>query len=221
MGVYAARPARMITQLLSDLFVVVWAVAWGVVAVLVRQAVAVLATPARETARTATRLAANFNDAAVESAKVPGVGDQLRRPFDAAAATLASVISAADHQVESIERLALLIGWLVFAIPVAVVVAFWLPRRIRFYRQARAAQHFIDSSADLDLFALRAMASQPMHVLAAVSDDPVAAWRTGDRAVINQLAELELERSGLRMPARLAEEPRVPIEDPRAAPAEQ
>ena len=106
------------------------------------------------------------------------------------------MIAAADHQVESIERLALIIGWLVFAIPVAVVVAFWLPRRIRFYRQARAAQHFIDSSADLDLFALRAMASQPMHVLAAVSDDPVAAWRTGDRAVINELAELELERSG-------------------------
>ena len=220
MGVYAARPARMITQLLSDLFVVVWAVAWGVVAVLARQAVAVLATPARETARTASRLATNFTDAAAESARVPGVGDQLRRPFDAAAATLGSVITAADQQVESIERLALLIGWLVFAIPVAVVIAFWLPRRVRFYRQARAAQHFIDSSADLDLFALRAMASQPMHVLAAVSDDPVAAWRTGDRAVINQLAELELERSGLRMPARLAEEPRVPIDDPRTARSE-
>ena len=215
MGVYAARPARMITQLLSDLLVVVWAIAWGVVAVFVRQAVAVLATPARETARTATRLATNFNDAAVEAAKVPGVGEQLRRPFDAAAATLATVITAADHQVESIERLALIIGWLVFAIPVAVVMAFWLPRRIRFYRQARAAQHFIDASADLDLFALRALASQPMHVLAAVSDDPVAAWRTGDRAVINELAELELKRSGLRLPAHLAEESRVPIADPR------
>jgi len=218
MGVYAARPARMIRQLLSDLFVVGWAVGWGVVAVLVRQAVAVLATPAREAARTATRLAADFTDAATESAKVPGVGDQLRRPFDSAAATLGTVIAAANQQVETIDRLALLIGWLVFAIPVAVVIAFWLPRRVRFYRQARAAQHFIDSSADLDLFALRAMATQPMHVLAAVSDDPVAAWRTGDRAVINELAELELEHSGLRMPARLAEEPRVPIADPHAPP---
>ena len=217
MGVYAARPARMMTQLLSDLFVVVWALTWGVVAIFVRQAVAVLATPARETGRTATRLAANFNDAATEAAKVPGVGDQLRRPFDAAAGTLGTVITAADHQVDSIERLALLMGWLVFAIPVAVVIAIWLPRRVRFYRQARAAQHFIDSSADLDLFALRAMASQPMHVLAGVSDDPVAAWRTGDRAVINELAQLELARSGLQMPARLGAEPRVPINDSRSA----
>ena len=85
----------------------------------------------------------------------------------------------------SIERLALIAGWLVFLIPVAVVVAFWLPRRIRFYRQARASQEFLDSSADLDLFALRAMASQPLYVLAGVSDDPVRAWRDGDRQVID------------------------------------
>ena len=41
---------------------------------------------------------------------------------------------------------------------------------------------------DLDLFALRAMANQPMHVLAAISDDPVRAWRSGDRRVIDALA---------------------------------
>ena len=67
---------------------------------------------------------------------------------------------------ESLERLALVVGWLVFLIPVALVVALWLPRRIRFYRQAKASQRFLDSSADLDLFALRAMASQPLYVLA-------------------------------------------------------
>jgi hypothetical protein len=62
---------------------------------------------------------------------------------------------------------------------------------------------FLDSSADLDLFALRAMASQPMHVLAAISPDPVAAWRSGDRAVITRLAEVELHRSGLNLPPAL------------------
>jgi hypothetical protein len=96
-----------------------------------------------------------------------------------------------------------LVGWLVFLIPVSVVVAFWLPRRIRFWRQARAARAFIDSGADLDLFALRAMVTQPMHVLAAISDDPVGAWRGGDHTVITKLAEIELGRSGLRLPAHL------------------
>jgi hypothetical protein len=37
-------------------------------------------------------------------------------------------------------------------------------------------------------------------VLAKISDDPVRAWRTGDVAVINQLAEIELRRTGLRLP---------------------
>ena len=100
-------------------------------------------------------------------------------------------------------RLALLVGWLVFLIPVTIVVAFWLPRRIRFYRQARASQVFLDALADLDLFALRAMAAQPHYVLAEISDDPVKAWRSGDRAVINQLAELELRRNGLQLPDTL------------------
>ena len=59
---------------------------------------------------------------------------------------------------------------------------------------------FLDSTADLDLFALRAMASQPLYVLAAVSDDPVGAWRDGDRRVIDELAAIELRRNGLRFP---------------------
>lgn len=205
MGIYAARPGRMVGQVLGDLFVGVWAVVWALVGVFVQQTIAVLAGPARETARTAGRLAGNFTDAADQANKVPGVGDELRRPFDSASGTLQTLITAANHQVDSIERLAVIMGWLVFLIPVAVVVALWLPRRIRFYRLARAAQIFIDGQPDLDLFALRAMALQPMHVLASVSDDPVTAWRTGDRGVINRLAELELRRSGLRMPTNLPE----------------
>jgi hypothetical protein len=40
-------------------------------------------------------------------------------------------------------------------------------------------------------------------VLAEISDDPVKAWQSGDRAVINQLAELELKRNGLQLPDTL------------------
>jgi hypothetical protein len=44
------------------------------------------------------------------------------------------------------------------------------------------------------------MASQPLYVLAGVSDDPVRAWRQGDRRVIDALAAIELQRNGLRFP---------------------
>jgi hypothetical protein len=203
MGIYAQRPAKLASQLIADVFVILWGVLWWLVGALAHQTISIVAIPAREVARTSSRLAADFRDAATEAAKVPGVGQQLRRPFDAAASTLTGLITSADHQVSNIEHLASLVGWLVFLIPVSVVVAFWLPRRIRFWRQARAARIFIDSNADLELFALRAMVTQPMHVLAAISDDPVGAWRGGDQTVITKLAEIELGRSGLRLPARL------------------
>jgi hypothetical protein len=203
MGIYAKRPAKMIGQLAGDGFVVIWTIGWAIVAFFVHRVIEVLATPARETAKTAIRLAENFREAAAEAAKVPVAGEQLRRPLDSASVTLGTLIDSANDQVASIERLALIVGWLVFLIPVSIVIAFWLPRRIRFYRQAHASQVFLDSLADLDLFALRAMAAQPLYVLAEISDDPVQAWRSGDREVINKLAEIELKRNGLELPPTL------------------
>jgi hypothetical protein len=200
MGIYSARPGRLAGQIFGDLFVLGWTVVWAGIGIFVNQVIAVLAIPARETARTASKLMDNMRDAAEQAARVPGVGEDLRRPFDAASVSLTNLITSANDQVASIERLALIGGWVIFAIPVAMVVALWLPRRIRFYRQARASQAFLDSTADLDLFALRAMASQPLYVLAAVSDDPVKAWRDGDRRVIDELAAIELRRNGLRLP---------------------
>ena len=203
MGIYAKRPAKMIGQLFGDGFVLLWTAGWAIVGIFVHQVIEVLAVPARETARTAMRLAENFREAAGEAAKVPVAGEQLRRPLDAAAGTRGNIITAAHPQGDSIERRGRVVGWGVFRLPVTIVVAFWLPRRIRFFRQARASQVFLDTLADLDLFALRAMAAQPLYVLAEISDDPVTAWRSGDREVINKLAELELRRDGLRLPDTL------------------
>lgn len=203
MGIYAQRPGRLVGQLLGDLLVLAWTLVWAGAGILVDRMVSTLAGPAREAAQTAERLAGNLSDAAAQTSQIPGLGEQLRRPFDSAAGSLGDLVGAAERQAATIERVAALAGWLVFLVPVTLVLALWLPRRIRFHRRARAAQAFLDSSADLDLFALRAMASQPMHVLAAISPDPVAAWRSGDRVVINRLAEVELHSSGLNLPPSL------------------
>jgi hypothetical protein len=207
MGIYARRPWRFLGQVSADVFVLVWTVAWWIIGRTADRAILNVASPARDTAGAAGKLSTQFTQAAEQAARVPGVGGQLRQPFDAAAGSLTDVIAAANRQVRSIERLADLMGWLVFLIPVTILLALWLPRRIGFFVRARAARRFLDSSADLDLFALRALASQPMHVLARISPDPVAAWRTGDATVIHKLAEVELRRSGLRMPAVVASRP--------------
>lgn len=202
MGLYSPRPGRLAGQIFGDLFVLLWTIGCAVVAITVSQLVAVLAVPARETARTAARLMENMREAGEQAARVPAVGGDLRQPFDSASVSLGNVIASATQLEQSIERLALVGGWVTFLLPVAVVLALWLPRRVRFFRQARASQRFLDASADLDLFALRALASQPLYVLADISDDPVRAWREGDRTVIDALAEIELRRNGLRSPRR-------------------
>jgi hypothetical protein len=195
MGIYARRPWRFLGQLSADLFVLLWVGAWALLGRLAHRNIVEVAEPARDTATAAGKLSTQLAEAADQAGRVPGVGQQLRQPFDAAAGPLGDVITAAKGQVAGVERLADLMGWLVFLIPVTIVLALWLPRRIAFVAR--------------DLFALRAMVSQPMHVLAQISPDPVAAWRAGDATVIHKLAEVELHRSGLRMPTSASAE-RVP-----------
>ena len=79
-------------------------------------------------------------------------------------------------------------------------------------------RRFIDATADLDLFALRALARQPMHVLARVHDDPAGAWRASDPDVIAALADLELRECGLRPRAPLSAGSRPPLTAWRPAP---
>jgi hypothetical protein len=48
------------------------------------------------------------------------------------------------------------------------------------------------------LLALRALANRPLAKLAAVSMDPVGAWRREDVIAISGLANLELRSAGVR-----------------------
>jgi len=200
MAIYARQPRRRLAQVSADLFVLAWGVGWWLLSRLAARVVLGVAAPARQTASTAGRISAQFRDASGQVAQLPGVGTQLRRPFDSAAGSFSDLVATADQQVASIERLAHLLGWLVFLVPVALLLAFWLPRRLGYVVASRAGQRYVDSGADLDLFALRSLVMQPTHVLADISLDPARAWRQGDATVISKLADVELRRNGLRMP---------------------
>lgn len=208
MAIYARQPRRLLAQVSADLFVLVWVLCWWLLGRLTRSAVLGLAAPARETAASAGKISGSFRDAAEQAGQVPGVGRQLRQPFDAAATSFADLVGTANQQVLSIERLAHLLGWLVFLLPVALLLAIWLPQRLSFHLRSRAAQRYLDSGAGPDLMALRALASEPLHVLARIAPDPAAAWRAEDATVISKLAGLEVRRSGLRPPPEHPQGPR-------------
>jgi hypothetical protein len=143
-------------------------------------------------------MADQLRDAGGRLGEAPLVGDELALPLDKAASGADGIAAAGRDTVEAVERLALLLGLSVALIPILLVAVIHLPRRWRFVREATAGARFIDAQEDLDLFALRALANQPMRVLAKVSDDPAGAWRARDPEVVRRLAELELAEVGLR-----------------------
>jgi hypothetical protein len=197
---YARTPWRALRQVCADLLAVALVVGAVWFADLVRAATLRLAEPGRRLASTGSDLGANLRQAAERVGDLPLVGDQVRTPLDRAGQAAASLVRTGQEQQAVVGHLADLLAVLVVAVPVLVLMVTWLPVRLSFARRAGAAQRFLDSSADLDLFALRAMANQPMHLLARISDDPVGDWRRGDPAVVRDLAVLELRSVGLRPP---------------------
>ena len=200
MRIYAAAPARATRQIVADLLFVLWLVLWVWMAVTVHDTTMLLAGPGRQTEESATALSEKLRDAGGSLDDLPLVGDGISTPFDEAAEASDGIAAAGRAQVEAVEDLAFWLGLAVGAIPILVVAAFYLPLRWRFIRRASAGQRYVDAVEDLDLFALRALARQPMHVLAKISDDPAGAWRRRDPVITRTLAELELRASGLRPP---------------------
>ena len=203
MKLYADTPVRRTRQVAADLLLVAWLVLWAWSGSVVHDATLELAGPGRQLTESATGLSGSMQDAGGVLGGLPVVGDEARAPFDGAAGAAERLADAGRTQVASVERLADLLGWSVAAIPILLALLAYLPLRVRFVRRATAGARFVDSVDDLDLFALRALAHQPMHVLARVSDDPAGAWRDRDPQIVRALAELELRSSGLTIPARL------------------
>jgi hypothetical protein len=76
----------------------------------------------------------------------------------------------------------------------------WLPWRLRYAREAGAARRLLTGTPDLEILAARALATAPLPRLAALPDDTGAAWRAGDPRAVRELAGVELDRLGLRLP---------------------
>ncbi|GAB2494482.1 hypothetical protein GCM10027030_29800 [Luteococcus sediminum] len=200
MQLYSRPGWRMMRQVTSDLFVLAWAVGWWQVSHWLGALVDRLAVPAQRTGDAARQMSDEMGVARDRLDGMAVVGDQLAEPFGRLADGLGQITAQSQQQVELVHQLATGTTVVTFLVPVLTLVAWWLPRRLRFIRQATAARRFVDADADLELFALRAMANLPMHELARITDDPVGAWRAGDREVVHRLAALELRRTGLDMP---------------------
>jgi hypothetical protein len=201
MKLYADLPARRAAQVAGDALLVLWIVGSILFARLVHHAVMLLAEPGEEVNEASVGLAERFREAGSAVDGAPLVGDRLRAPFDGAGDAADRLAAAGLDQVAAVEEVALWLSVVLVVIPVGLALGLHLPRRVAFARNAGAGQRFVDSAEDLDLFALRALANQPLHRLAEISEDPAGAWRRRDPDVLYALARLELSEVGLAPPA--------------------
>ena len=200
MKLYADLSGRRLVQILADLGLLAWVVLWAWVGRRVHDVTMALAEPGRQLQGAGAGFRDTLNAAGDGVDNLPVLDDRVADPFRSAAGAGTDIERAGSDLVSAVERVALLLGWTTALVPILVVGLWWAWSRGRFVRRASAAQRFIDADDDLDLFALRAMANQPMAALAKVSSDPSGAWRRGDRDTIRALALLELRDSGLRPP---------------------
>ncbi|GMA39647.1 hypothetical protein GCM10025883_16920 [Mobilicoccus caccae] len=197
---YALTPARRSAQILGDLTVLLWCAAWIWAATIVHDLVLKLAEPAQRLQVAAGEFTSAMTDAGTSVSRIPLAGDELQGTFGRIAAVGVEADAAGVRFEQTVQHLGLALALVVALAPALGLGVPWLVMRTRFARRASAARRFLDSEADLDLFALRAMSRQPLPKLAAISADPVSAWRRGDTEVVHALAELELRSVGLRPP---------------------
>jgi hypothetical protein len=199
---YADSPARRTMQVAGDVTVALLIALCVVIAHKVHDAALKLAVPGREIASSAGDMASRLHDAGSSLSGIPLVGGSVSGPFDGASGAATGLAAAGQRQEHAATALANWLGVVLVLVPVVLLLVFYLPPRLRFIRRATAAQRLLDAGAGPDLFAMRALVHQPLHVLTRVDVDPADGWRRHDPAVVERLARLELADMGLHPPRR-------------------
>ncbi|KMO67905.1 MAG: hypothetical protein HZB45_03380 [Mycolicibacterium rufum] len=195
---YATTPGRLLSQLFSDLVVIAWTAVWVFVGMAVHSAVATIAEFGYQVESGANGVAGNLDSAGRSADNVPLIGDSLANPLSAAGDAAREIAGAGQTLGVTAGWLAWLLALAVAAPPILALMMPWLFLRVRFFRRQWTAITLASTAAGEELLALRALANRPLAKLAAVSPDPVGAWRSQDRTAIRGLAALELRATGIR-----------------------
>jgi hypothetical protein len=196
MKLYAETAGLRARQLLGDLGVLAWTAAWVAAGLTLYRLVEKLAVPGARVERAGNDFAGNVAEIQQKVGRIPVVGGQLQDPFGRLSGVGQTLADAGATQQEVVHQLALWLGVLVAAVPiVALLLLVWLPRRVAWAREAGAASRLRLDGADLELFALRAVANRSLRDLHRVTPDPAGALRAGE---FEALADLELRALGLR-----------------------
>jgi hypothetical protein len=198
---YSTRPLRLFGQLISDITLSLWTVIWVFVGLAVHDAISTIADAGRQVESGSKGIAGNLASAGHGVQHIPLVGDAVSTPLTAAS-DAAMDIAGAGHSLDTTASwLAALLAVAVASPPILAVAMPWLFLRLRFFRRKWTVTALAATPAGQQLLALRALANRSPAKLAAVSADPVGAWRREDPVTIYRLAVLELRAAGIMIRA--------------------
>ncbi|SRR5271166_745599 len=198
---YATTPGRLLAQLLSDITITLWTTVWVFVGVAVHDAIATIGEAGRQIETGSQGIAGNLASAGHGAQHIPVVGDAVSKPITAAA-DAALDIAGAGHSLDTTASwLAALLALAVASPPILALTMPWLFLRLRFFRRKLTVTALAATAAGQQLLALRALTNRSPRKLAAISPDPVGAWRTEDPVTIRRLAALELRSAGIALRA--------------------
>jgi hypothetical protein len=194
---YATTPGRLLTQLFSDIVIVIWTFIWVLVGLAIHSALSTIAETGRQFEGGADGVADSLKLAGHGADHIPLVGDAISEPLTAASKAALDIAGAGHNLDTTATWLAVVLALAVAAPPALAVVMPWLVLRIRFFRHKWTVSTLATTPAGEQLLALRALTNRPLRRLTAVSPDPVGAWRVADPGAIRELAALELRSAGI------------------------
>ena len=201
MKLYAETAGLRARQILGDLAVAAWTAAWVWAGVTLYRLVEKLAVPGARLEQAGGGFAGDVAEIQQRVGRIPVVGNELQGPFGRLAGVGQTLADAGATQQAAVHQLALWLGVVVAAVPIVALLLAWLPRRVAWAREAGAASRLRLDGADLELFAIRAVANRSLRELHRVTPDPAGALRAGE---FSALADLELRALGLRAEPRQA-----------------
>ena len=183
-------------QIAIDVGVLLWIALWVRVGIFMTRLVERLAEPGRTIEEAGQSFSSTMAEIGERISDLPVLGGALQSPFDAASDAGVSLQEAGQGQQDLVHRIAFWLGFLLALIPIVLVLIRYVPGRLSWIREASAAHRLRIDSADLQLFALRAITNRPLHELRRACKDPAAAFAQGD---YEPLARFELASLGLKV----------------------
>lgn len=199
---YSTRPLRLLAQLFSDVTVIAWTSMWVLIGLGVHTAIAAIGGAGRQLESGSHDLARNLTAAGSSAKHIPLVGEAVGKPIVSAAGAAVDIAGAGHSLSETAGWLGVLLAVAVASPPILAVAMPWLFLRIGFLRRKWTVTGLALTPEGEQLLALRALTNRPPARLAAISADPVGAWRSQDAVTIRALAALELRAAGIRVVTR-------------------